>query len=97
MKILKILLLIACPIGSLLAQQAIPGSYPNNLKINYVRTWDVKKPETNSFLVPTLDVPAVQETHYLFGWSWKSYTTIGKKSFIGNGHASKGFGYRDNF
>ncbi len=67
LKKLVSLIIIIVPI-CLSAQVSSPSPYSGNVKINYVRTWDLKAPESNPANIPGRPLKdAVQRTQYLDG------------------------------
>jgi RHS repeat-associated protein len=84
--LLPVLLVISC---NLLAQQPLPEIYDPAAKINYVRTWVMKAPETTEQGVVTRPVSdVVQSTQYIDGLGRPVQTVLKQGAWETNGVAA---------
>ncbi|MGN6495710.1 MAG: DUF6443 domain-containing protein [Agriterribacter sp.] len=80
-KKLLLLLVVVLPFAAV-AQRTVPAAYNSNTKVNFVRSWDAKAPESNSETLKTRNLRDVQQTtQYFDGLGRPLQTVVRKGSF----------------
>lgn len=80
-KKLLFLLVVLLPFAAF-AQRTLPAAYNSNTKVNFVRSWDAKAPESNSETLKSRNLRDVQQTtQYFDGLGRPLQTVVRKGSF----------------